>query len=56
MVEHMHTVGAMNCTTLPCGLNSSAIRLTRFNSVPTSQRVPGALDAMVLMMKSVEPT
>ena len=41
IVEHMHTVGAMNCTTLPCGLHSSARRLTRFNSVPTSQRVPG---------------
>ena len=44
IVEHMHTVGAMNCTTLPCGFNSSARRFTRLSSVPTSQRVPGALD------------
>src|SRR5574338_267632 len=56
MVEHMHTVGAMNCTTLPSGFISSARRLTRFSSVPTSQRVPGAPAWMVLMMYSVDPT
>jgi hypothetical protein len=48
VVEHMHTVGAMNCTDLPCELNSAAMRFTRLSSVPTSQREPGALAAMVL--------
>lgn len=35
MVEHMHTVGAMNCTVLPSCFTSSARRFTRFSSVPT---------------------
>ena len=56
MVEHMHTVGAMNCTTLPCGFISSASRLTRLSSVPTSQWVLGGALVMVLRMNSVEPT
>lgn len=56
MVEHMQTIGAMNCTTLPSGLTSSARRLTRFSSVPTSQRVLAGADLTVLMMVSVEPT
>ena len=41
MVEHMHTVGDMKCTDLPSALHSSRRRLTRFSSVPTSQRLPG---------------
>ena len=56
IVEHMHTVGAMNWTTLPCGFISSARRFTKLSSVPTSQRVSGSAAVMVLMMYSVEPT
>src|SRR6185295_19349845 len=56
MVEHMHTTGDMNWISLPCGLNSSAMRLTRFSSVPTNQRVFGGAAAMVLMIVSVDPT
>src|SRR5687768_8323204 len=52
MVEHMHIVGAMNWIIFPSGLNSSAIRPTRFNSVPTSQRVPGSASRIVLIMYS----
>ena len=56
MVEHMHTVGAMNLMFLFCGFSCSARRLTRFSSVPTSQRVLGGAAVTVLMMNSVEPT
>ena len=56
IVEHMQTVGAMNSTILPSGFISSASRLTRLSSVPTSQRVLGAPALIVLMMYSVEPT
>jgi hypothetical protein len=50
MVEHMHTVGAMNCTDLAFGTEFLAAMhgSTRLSSVPTSQREPGAL-AMVLI-------
>ena len=56
MVEHIQTIGDMNCTILLWALNSSAILPTRFNSVPTNHLVPGAESRIVLIMYSVEPT
>ena len=51
----MHTIGDMKCTAMPRDFNSRCMRFTRFNSVPTSQREPGADPDTVFRMNSVEP-
>ncbi len=55
MVEHMQMVPAMNCTILPSCFTSCARRSTRFNSVPTSQRVLSGAAFTVCRMVSVLP-
>ena len=58
IVEHMQTKGDMNSTVLPSLRTSSASRVTRLISVPTSHWLPGsaALEAAGLMPEESEIT